>query len=87
MRQAHLGPRLHIEHMGQFAFITFAGIGKEAVEIVVKDTSETQLFEIENELEVPKTSMDASRMVVIIASIFMTFGLVLVGYYGYKKQK
>lgn len=61
-------------------------LNEEAIEIVVKDTSEVQIFEIENELEVPKTSMDASRIIVIIASIFMTFGLILVGYYGYKKQ-
>jgi len=61
-------------------------ISKETTTIEVKDTSETQNFEIYNELIVPKTAMDASRMVIIIATIFMIFGIGLVGYYGYKKH-
>ena len=56
------------------------------ITIEVKDSNETQTFEIENEMEVPKTDMDASQIVLIVASIFMIFGLGLVAYYGYKRE-
>jgi len=61
-------------------------IQNEVTKIVVKDTSETQYFEIENEVDVPKTNLDASRTVIIFATIFMVFGLGMVLYYAYKKQ-
>lgn len=54
--------------------------------ITVKDTKQTQNFEIENEVDVPKTAMDFSKTILVIASIFMIFGIGLVAYYGYKKQ-
>ena len=53
--------------------------------IEVKDQAGHQEFYIENEATVPKTAMDYSVTVIIIASIFMMFGLGLVGYYEYKK--
>ena len=62
-------------------------ITNEETTIVVKDTAEKQVFEITNEVDVPKTSLDYSRIIIIIASVFMVFGICLVGYYGYKKQK
>ena len=62
-------------------------ISNEEITITVEDTSERQIFEITNELDVPKTSLDYSRIIIIIASVFMVFGVCLVGYYGYKKQK
>ena len=58
----------------------------ETTKLIVKDTAEKQLFEIKNEVNAPKTSIGYSQTAVIIASIFMMFGLGLVGYYGYKKQ-
>ncbi|MBQ8472934.1 MAG: Cys-Gln thioester bond-forming surface protein [Bacilli bacterium] len=61
-------------------------ISEEEIKITVKDTGERQLFEIENELDVPKTSMDYSRVIIIIASIFMVFGFGLVSYYVVKKH-
>lgn len=61
-------------------------LNKEEIKITVKDTSETQIFEIENEVNVPKTAMDYSKIIIIFASVFMVFGLGLVGYYGYKKR-
>ena len=57
------------------------------VTIEVKDTAQTQTFEIPNEVEVPKTSLDYSEYILIISSIFMIFGLGVVGYYVYKKQQ
>lgn len=57
------------------------------IKITVKDTNERQEFKVINEVETPKTSLDYSTYLLIIASIFMTFGIGLVGYYGYKKQK
>lgn len=59
---------------------------EKPIEIEVRDTGETQTFEINNEVNAPKTDVNASRLVIVIASIFMIFGLGLVGYYGYKKQ-
>ncbi len=56
------------------------------IEIEVKDTKETQTFKINNETTTEKTAQNSSQLVIIIASIFMVFGLGLVGYYGYKKQ-
>lgn len=58
----------------------------EEIKITVKDTKETQIFEIENEVIAPKTSLDYSKYILIIASVFMMFGLGMVGYYAYKKQ-
>ena len=55
-------------------------------EIVVKDMAGHQDFYIEDEPYVPKTDMNYSQLIIIIASIFMMVGLGLVGYYGYKKQ-
>ena len=62
-------------------------ISDEEITITVKDTSERQVFEIKNELDKTKTSLDYSKIIIIIASVFMVFGICLVGYYGYKKQK
>lgn len=59
---------------------------EEEIKITVKDTEEQQVFEISNELEAPQTALNYSNYYLIIASIFMIFGLGLVGYYGYKKQ-
>lgn len=53
--------------------------------ITVEDKAGHQDFYIENEVIVPKTAMDYSVTVVIIASVFMMFGIGLVGYYEYKK--
>ena len=53
--------------------------------IVVEDKAGHQDFYIENEAIAPKTAMDYSVTVVIIASVFMMFGIGLVGYYEYKK--
>lgn len=58
----------------------------EETKITVKDTDERQMFEIENEVLAPKTDMDYSKVLIIVASIFMIFGLGLVTYYGYKKH-
>ena len=59
---------------------------EKPIVIDVKDSGETQTFEINNEALTPKTDVDSSKIVIVIASIFMIFGLGLVGYYGYKKQ-
>ena len=48
--------------------------------------SETQIFEIINEVDVPKTSLDASKVITMIASVFIIFGIGAVGYYAYQKQ-
>ena len=61
-------------------------ISNEEVEIEVKDTKERQEFYIEDEVITPKTALDNNQILVIIASIFMMFGIGLVGYYGFKKQ-
>ena len=61
-------------------------ISQEEIEIEVKNVGGEQVFEIPNELITPKTSMDYSETIIIIASVFMMFGLGLVGYYAYKKQ-
>lgn len=53
--------------------------------ITVLDKAGHQDFYIENEVETPKTAMDSSITIVIVASIFMMFGIGLVGYYEYKK--
>ena len=53
--------------------------------IVVEDKAGHQDFYIENEIVAPKTAMDYSVTVVIIASVFLMFGIGLVGYYEYKK--
>ena len=44
-------------------------ITTEEIKITVKDTSKTQVFEIENEVIAPKTSMDYSKYILIIAII------------------
>lgn len=54
--------------------------------IKVVDKGTSQVFEIINELEVPKTSLDASKVILMIASIFIIFGLGLVGYYVYQQK-
>ncbi len=54
--------------------------------IEVKDTSQKQIFTIENEIEVPKTDLNASKVIALIATVFAIFGLGLVSYYGYRKQ-
>ena len=56
------------------------------VTITVEDKVGKQDFYIENEIIAPKTSVDYSMTVIIIASVFMMFGIGLVGYYEYKKQ-
>lgn len=53
--------------------------------IIVEDKAGHQNFYIENEIIAPKTAMDYSVTVVIIASVFLMFGIGLVGYYEYKK--
>ena len=58
----------------------------EEVKIEVKDTSETQTFYIENEPEVPKTALNSTKLLIIISSVFMIFGVGLVGYYVVKKK-
>ena len=54
--------------------------------ITVENKAGKQNFYIENEVSAPKTSIDASTRLIIIASVFMAFGIGLVGYYEYKKQ-
>ena len=61
-------------------------LNEEPTIIEVKDTSETQIFEIINEVDVPKTSLDASKVITMIASVFIIFGIGAVGYYVYQKQ-
>ncbi len=61
-------------------------LNDEPTIIEVKDTSETQIFEIINEVDVPKTSLDASKVITMIASVFIIFGIGAVGYYAYQKQ-
>lgn len=61
-------------------------LNEEPTIIEVKDTSETQIFEIINEVDVPKTSLDASKVITMIASVFIIFGIGAVGYYAYQKQ-
>ena len=53
--------------------------------ITVEDKAGHQDFYIPNEVKTPKTAMDYSVTVIIIASVFMMFGIGLVGYYEYKK--
>ena len=60
-------------------------ISNETVDIVVEDKAGHQDFYIEDEVVAPKTAMDYSITAIIIASIFMMFGLGMVGYYEYKK--
>ena len=61
-------------------------LNEEPTIIEVKDTSETQIFEIINEVDVPKTSLDASKVITMIASVFIIFGIGAVCYYAYQKQ-
>ena len=61
-------------------------ISQDTVDIVVEDKAGHQDFYLENEVIAPKTAMDNSIMAIIIASIFMIFGIGLVSYYEYKKQ-
>lgn len=61
-------------------------LNEEPTIIEVKDTSETQIFEIINEVDVPRTSLDASKVITMIASVFIIFGIGAVGYYVYQKQ-
>ena len=56
------------------------------ITITVEDKTGRQNFYIENEMDAPKTSIDYSITAIIIASVFMMFGIGLVGYYEYKKQ-
>ncbi len=58
----------------------------EEIKIEVKDTKEKQYFYIENEVIAPKTSLDNTKLLIIISSIFMLFGIGMVGYYGFKKK-
>ena len=58
----------------------------EDIKINIIDTTERQTFEITNELEVPKTDLDSSKLLVVVSVVFTIFGLGLVGYYAYKKQ-
>mgnify|MGYP002518582400 FL=1 len=58
----------------------------EVKTIEVKDTSETQVFEIENEVIVPKTSLNASKVLTMISLVFIVFGLGAVGYYVYAQK-
>ena len=62
-------------------------ISNEEIKIEVKDTKEKQEFYIENEVIAPKTSLDSTKILAIIAAVFMMFGLGMVGYYGFRKQK
>ena len=59
---------------------------EDEITINVKDTADRQVFEIENELKVPTTDLDSSKLFVIVSILFTIFGLGLVGYYAYKKQ-
>ena len=61
-------------------------LNEEPTIIEVKDTSETQIFEIINEVDVPRTSLDASKVITMIASVFIIFGIGAVCYYAYQKQ-
>lgn len=61
-------------------------ISNEEIEIEVKNTKERQEFYIEDEVIAPRTALDNTQLLIIIASIFMMFGIGLVGYYGFKKQ-
>ena len=58
----------------------------ETMTFEVKDTNETQIVKVENEVIVPITSINASQVIALIASVFTLFGLGTVGYYVYKKQ-
>lgn len=59
---------------------------EEVKTIEVKDTSETQVFEIENEVIVPKTSLNASKVLTMISLVFIIFGVGAVGYYVYAQK-
>lgn len=59
---------------------------EEVKTIEVKDTSETQVFEIENEVIVPRTSLNASKVLTMISLVFIVFGLGAVGYYVYAQK-
>ena len=59
---------------------------EDVVTINVIDTNKTQTFEIKNEVDVPKTSLDASKVITMIASVFIIFGIGSVGYYVYQKK-
>lgn len=61
-------------------------IKNEITKIEIKDTGDRQEFYIENEVIAPKTSMNYSKIIVIIASVIMVLGLGMVGYYGFKKH-
>lgn len=58
----------------------------EVKTIEVKDTSETQVFEIENEVIVPRTSLNASKVLTMISLVFIIFGVGAVGYYVYAQK-
>ena len=59
---------------------------EEEVKIEVKDTKDIQNFYIENEVEAPKTALNNTKLLMTISSIFMVFGVCLVGYYVIKKK-
>ena len=59
----------------------------EDLVIKVLDTPEVQNFTIKTEIIVPKTAMNISKMIIIISISFMTIGVLMVGYFFYKKYK
>ena len=59
---------------------------EEVKTIEVKDTSETQVFEIENEVIVQRTSLNASKVLTMISLVFIIFGVGAVGYYVYAQK-
>ena len=44
-------------------------------------------YTIKTEIIVPKTAMNISKMIIIISISFMTIGVLMVGYFFYKKYK
>lgn len=61
-------------------------ISTDEITIDIKDTKNRQYFYIENEIIAPKTDADNTKLLFIISTIFMVFGIGMVGLYGFKKQ-
>ena len=59
---------------------------EDEIKIEIKNDGDKQYFSIENEVNAPKTSINSSKLVIIISTIFMVIGIGLVGYYGFKKH-
>ena len=61
-------------------------VTNEEIKLNVVDTNEKQYFYVVNEVVAPKTDFDKTKTLMIVSTLFMVFGIGMVGYYGFKKK-